>query len=258
MSKRRTYAPRIAKAVRGGLRLQQARRMLWWRRRWIGFLEDLHMGARLGRGRSYAQQGQVTALTVASGHLEATVQGAEATPYALSVEMDTLPAGVVGRLFEEEPVYPAMLYARTVPMAFEAALQREGLSLFPRSREDLRMTCSCRDWARPCKHLAAALYLFIDALAADPRWLLRFRGIEIEEPEHSSGRPLLPQGAVAAMRPAVGTAFVPRRLGTFPYWRGSDDLTATLETVYRRASGSAAVAVESLTADFRFPTDRCL
>lgn len=255
MSKRRTYAPRVARPVHGGLRLQQSRRTLWWRRRWIEFLEGLHMGARLGRGRNYAQCGQVTSLTVVPGRLEATVQGAEEEPYVLSVSMDELPAAAVRRILEAEPTYAAQLYARVVPMAFEAALQREGLSLFPKTRDELRVDCSCRDWSKPCKHVAAALYLFIDALAATPQYLLRFRGIALEEPDTVPSRLVLPRAAVAALRPAVGTAFVPRRLGSFPYWRGSDDLTKTLETVYRRAAASASVAAASFTADFAFPGD---
>ena len=71
MSRPKTYAPRLAKTVHGGLRPQGGRRDAWWRRNLLAWLESLHMGARLGRGRNYAQQGQIKSITVSPGLIQA-------------------------------------------------------------------------------------------------------------------------------------------------------------------------------------------
>ncbi len=36
--------------------------------------------------------------------------------------------------------------------------ESEGLKVFPNQWNDLKMQCSCPDWAVPCKHLAAVIY----------------------------------------------------------------------------------------------------
>jgi ABC-type uncharacterized transport system ATPase subunit len=50
------------------------------------------------------------------------------------------------------------------------------LSLFPRSANELAMTCTCPDWSVPCKHVAATLYLLAEAFDRDPFLILSWRG----------------------------------------------------------------------------------
>ena len=63
------YFPRFPKsrprAATGGIKAQTKRGAFgqsWWAKRWIGVLESFDIGARLGRGRSYARNGQVVAV----------------------------------------------------------------------------------------------------------------------------------------------------------------------------------------------------
>jgi hypothetical protein len=50
-----------------------------------------------------------------------------------------------------------------------------GLELLP-SSGDIQLSCSCPDFANPCKHAAAVCYLLADELDADPFALLQLRG----------------------------------------------------------------------------------
>ena len=113
---KRAFAPRQAKTVRGGLRPQSGRRDAWWRRRLMEWLEGLRIGPRLGRGRNYAQQGQIRALTVRPGQIDAEVQGAEAAPYHVSLRMAPLDQGRVRPLLRARPMLMARLAARALPM----------------------------------------------------------------------------------------------------------------------------------------------
>ena len=254
MSRPKAYAPRLAKTVRGGLRPQGGRRDAWWRRNLLAWLESLHMGARLGRGRNYAQQGQIKSLTVSPGLIKAEVQGAEATPYHVRIEMPPLPQDAVWALLSAKPILAAQLAAHALPIAFAEALRQNGLTLLPETRRDLTLHCDCKDWARPCKHLAAVLCLFADATAANPALLLRFRGILFPETTANLTPRLLPETEILRLHPSADAAAIPRRLGALPYWRGDEPFSKTLESAYHRAQDKA-LAAQTHAADLRFPED---
>ena len=46
---------------------------------------------------------------------------------------------------------------------------------------DVVMRCSCPDWARPCKHMAAVLLLLGEEVARRPATLLALRGVDVED-----------------------------------------------------------------------------
>ncbi|MCG3155002.1 MAG: hypothetical protein DKINENOH_01600 [bacterium] len=55
------YPRSVAKPVKDGIKTKSRGGSIgktWWSKRWIGVLESFNMGARLGRGRSYARRGQ--------------------------------------------------------------------------------------------------------------------------------------------------------------------------------------------------------
>ena len=239
-----SHSPRLTKIVYGGLRPQGGHRDAWWRKHWIEWLESLHMGARLGRGKNYAQLGQIRQVTLEPGALTGEIQGAENTPYHVAFRMAPLPEETIERLLASRPFLAAPLVAHALPIAFEEALQKEGLSLFPRSRKDVSFYCNCKDWARPCKYLAALLCLFADTIAADPQLLLRFRGIPLPEPPQDLTPTLLTTEEINTLRPSTDAGAVPRRLGTLPFWHSSEDFRKTLEDAYRRAQSAALNALE--------------
>ncbi|HYF94033.1 MAG TPA: SWIM zinc finger family protein [Symbiobacteriaceae bacterium] len=55
-----------------------------------------------------------------------------------------------------------------------------GVRLLPVSARELTTTCSCPDWANPCKHVAAVFYQLAAAFDADPFLLLQLRGRDRE------------------------------------------------------------------------------
>jgi uncharacterized Zn finger protein len=57
---------------------------------------------------------------------------------------------------------------------------REGDGLFPAPSE-IKLSCSCPDWADMCKHVAGALYGIGARLDAEPRLLFELRGVDESE-----------------------------------------------------------------------------
>jgi len=164
------------------------------------------------------------------------------------------------------------------------------LSLFPERRNDLRTECSCPDWSNPCKHIAAVFYLLGEEFDRDPFLIFKLRGAAREELVRSLGAP----GASGRRRSEIGSpeektppvareplkvdtglfwtgdphpedlfgevqvptaaAALPRRLGAFPFWRGSRALLEAVEPAYTLAAPAGLEAFLGLRAGTERPS----
>ena len=67
---------------------------------------------------------------------------------------------------------------------------REGDGLFPSPRE-IKMTCSCPDWAGMCKHVAATLYGVGNRLDFQPELLFTLRQVDQMELIAQADKPII-------------------------------------------------------------------
>ncbi len=183
----RFFPPSKPRAVEGGLKARSKRGAIaqtWWSERFIGVLEDIGMGNRLQRGRSYARKGQVISLDVDAGSVTAQVQGSRARPYRVRVGLQAFGKAQWANLERElagNAWYLAKLLAGEMPDDIEDVFEGVGLSLFPASVGELSLDCSCPDWEVPCKHLAATFYLLAESFDDDPFRILAWRGRQRED-----------------------------------------------------------------------------
>lgn len=274
------YYPRsYARPAKGGIKAQSRRGQFgqsWWARRWIEVLESFDIGARLGRGRSYARSGQVLSIDIEKGRVKARVQGSRPSPYQITIKVKTLArkeweklAGILSK----QAIYAAKLLAGEMPENIEEAFLKAQLSLFPDKRGDLQTDCSCPDWSNPCKHIAAVYYLLGEEFDRDPFLIFKLRGMERKEllgllhglgadkqKAVSSSENIPPEERVlpaeplpadpkqfwpAALAEADGAgevaipplaAALPKRLGNFPFWRGEENFLSALEPIYQQVS----------------------
>ena len=255
----RDFFPRSRpRKAKGGIRAESKRGAFgksWWAQRWIKVLESFNIGARLGRGRSYARNGQVMNIDVVKGKVTAKVQGSRPQPYAVRIEVKQLPAGDWKKLAEElsrQAIFLAKLLAGEMPQDIEQAFKDARLSLFPEKLGDLSTDCSCPDWSNPCKHIAAVYYLLGEEFDRDPFLLFRLRGLERNELMKMLAPPVAAEAGAfwegaaaeaqdggdlfgAVQEPPVSAA-LPRRLGKFPFWRGQENLLDAVKPLYDAAS----------------------
>lgn len=181
------YERTVRRAAKGGVRARSQRGEIgekWWSRRFVAALEAISDSSRLSRGRSYARSGQVMDPEVRPGLIAARVQGSRAAPYAVRIEIDPFGDAEWERAAEamaSQALFLAALLAGEVPRDIEDAFTAAGLSLFPRSPGELRTSCSCPDWANPCKHVAAALYILAERFDDDPFLIFAWRGRDQDE-----------------------------------------------------------------------------
>ena len=181
------YEPARPRRVKDGLKTKSQRGRIgetWWSNRWIEVLESLGMGARLGRGRSYARMGQVVSIDIQKGAVAARVQGTRAKPYSIRIELKPLSEkdwDKVTDAMASQAVFAARLLSGEMPQNIEDAFGEAKISLFPTSVKDLATDCSCPDWANPCKHIAAVYYLMAERFDEDPFLIFKLRGQTKEE-----------------------------------------------------------------------------
>jgi len=181
------FPPSIPRSVKGGIKAQSKQGAFgksWWAKRWIQVLESFNIGARLGRGRSYARQGQVTAITIDKGRITAAVQGSRPKPYDVTITVKGIATSGWKKLIQAisgQALFAANLLAGQMPQDIEDAFKAVGLSLFPKQLKDLHTDCSCPDWSNPCKHIAAVYYLLGEEFDRDPFLLFKLRGLSREE-----------------------------------------------------------------------------
>jgi uncharacterized Zn finger protein len=172
--------------VEGGIRARSQRGAIgrtWWSTRFVRVLEEIGVGGRLGRGRSYARAGQVISLDISAGSVRAQVQGSRPRPYHARIGLPTFGKAEWARVEQamaDSAWYAAKLLAGEMPEDIEDVFTSVGLTLFPASARELSLDCTCPDLEVPCKHLAAVCYLLAESFDADPFGMLALRGRDRE------------------------------------------------------------------------------
>ena len=189
---------------------------------------------RLPRGRTYVRNGSVVDLQIERGQVRAMVCGSEL--YTVRIDIDTIPKarweaicrdclGSVTSLVE-------LLQGKISKNVMERVC-REGDGLFPSPRE-IKMRCSCPDWADMCKHASAVLYGVGARLDAEPDFLFALRGVDRSELIAGAGRNLpIAQTQVAAGRIIADNdvaALFGIELEPAPWQSASDDADAGLKS----------------------------
>jgi uncharacterized Zn finger protein len=174
----------------------------FWGKAWCENLERYSdFENRLPRGRTYVRNGSVVDLQIERGQVRAMVSGSEL--YTVRIDIDTIPKvrweaictdclGSVTSLVE-------LLEGKISKNVMERVC-REGDGLFPSPRE-IKMRCSCPDWADMCKHTSAVLYGVGARFDREPDFLFALRGADRSELIAGAGRNLpIAQTQVAAER----------------------------------------------------------
>lgn len=156
----------------------------WWGKAWNRNLESYaDYENRISRGKSYVRSRAVLDLQIEKGAIHALVQGSGARPYKIEVAIDTLDAkrwGEIVKLCNYQIDSVEQLALGKFPSNLEVLFQERKYGLFP-SPKEIHFSCSCPDYARMCKHVAAVLYGVGTRLDAEPLLLFELRGVEIRD-----------------------------------------------------------------------------
>ncbi|MFP3089159.1 SNF2-related protein [Treponema sp. TIM-1] len=153
-----------------------------WGKWFIDVLDSYQMGARLDRGRTYANTGKVLSLEIKDGKVTAKVKGNYRPFYKVEISFPPLEEGErIFKLIEEDPSLLARIAAGELPESFLLKLKKEGIHLIPKRWREMKRSCNCPDYGDPCKHMAALYYIIAREIDADPQTLFRLRGIDLRK-----------------------------------------------------------------------------
>ena len=154
----------------------------WWGAQWLQALTQIDHENRLPRGRSHANRGAVLDLDVRDGLVRARVRGSRARPYDIDIPVPAASKAdgtrLVKRLAADASLIARLLNRELDPAVLQEARQLD-IQVFPSRWSDLKMQCSCPDWAVPCKHLAAVVDLLSQEIDGDPFLVFRLRGLDL-------------------------------------------------------------------------------
>ena len=154
----------------------------FWGKRWCEHLESFSDYAnRLPRGRTYVRNGSVCHLAIQTGRIDAVVSGSEL--YDVTIRIDKLKttvwksvktrcSGQIGSMLE-------LLQGKLSQQVMGVVTDRDR-GLFPKPGE-IKLDCSCPDWATMCKHVASVLYGVGSRLDDRPESLFLLRGVDTAE-----------------------------------------------------------------------------
>lgn len=221
----------------------------WWGKVFLEALEKFTDSARITRGRAYASNGSVTEFKVEKNKITATVEGSinpyfgvYKTPYyKIVIEMKTISDASWKKVIQtigSNAEYVIKLLMNEMPETIEYAFKEAEVALLPQSKKDFVSTsCSCPDYAVPCKHIAAVYYCVAYKLDQDPFLLFDLRGLERskllqELSKEPLGKILAEQltepapilKSHCAYYPNVAQVDVPQNLSLRQYWEGDKKL----------------------------------
>jgi len=165
----------------------------FWGKAWCDNLESYSdYENRLPRGRTYVRNGSVVDLQIHPGKVTALVSGSEL--YEVSITITPLPdkawSGLKARCAGQIGSVVELLQGRLSKNVIALVTAHDG-GLFPKPRE-IKMSCSCPDWAGMCKHIAAVLYGVGARLDHQPELFFRLRKVDhlnlIEEAVSGAGK----------------------------------------------------------------------
>ncbi len=154
----------------------------WWGEHWLRSLENVDYDNRLPRGASYARNGYVKDVKIKGNQIIAKVAGSRPTPYKVNIivppffeeQVEALMEGIIQR-----PALISKLLNRELDPEILTIAEQKGLKVFPRQWTDFKMQCSCPDWAVPCKHLAAVIYMISREIDNNPFLVFEIHNVNL-------------------------------------------------------------------------------
>ena len=163
----------------------------FWGKAWCDNLESYSdFENRLPRGRTYVRNGSFIDLHLKSGKIEALVSGSDI--YKVNITVSHLPAArwksLVNQCAGEFDSMVDLLQGKFSKPVMSVITQPQK-GLFPHPKE-IKLNCSCPDYADLCKHAAAVLYGVGARLDETPELLFLLRQVDQSDLLVKAGRRL--------------------------------------------------------------------
>ncbi|WP_265026470.1 SWIM zinc finger family protein [Wolbachia endosymbiont (group A) of Bibio marci] len=147
----------------------------WWGEKWLQCFNRIDYDNRLPRGRTCANTGRAFGIKI-NGHIvtakvHSSAYKIRAHPYKVEIILNELSSSeqhTIRQIIETSPTILAKLINRQLSVSLFDKLNDSGIKLFPSNWQEMNASCNCPDWAMPCKHIAAVMYLIAAEIDKNP------------------------------------------------------------------------------------------
>ncbi|MFO8053883.1 MAG: SNF2-related protein [Bacteroidales bacterium] len=154
----------------------------WWGQQWLNALKNIDYSNRLPRGATYARKGAVKEISINGNQIKAKVAGSRARPYAIGIIIPPFFDPELRNFLndiQQRPVIISKLLNRELDPSVLELADNHQLKVFPGQWSDLKMQCSCPDWAVPCKHLASVIYKVSSEIDNNPFLVFDLHNVDL-------------------------------------------------------------------------------
>jgi SNF2 family DNA or RNA helicase len=162
----------------------------WWGKQWLNALANIDYSNRLPRGRTYANKGLARDIEIEGNKISAFVQGSRPSPYKVYFIIPKFSVAQKAQIIEfitSNPIFLSKLLNRKLPQELRRICNQKDIPLFPNSWQDIKGNCSCPDWAVPCKHMAAVLYLIANEIDKNPFLIFQLHDFDLFQSLEKAG-----------------------------------------------------------------------
>lgn len=154
----------------------------WWGQKWLETFNDIDDENRLPRGRTYANTGRAYDIKIQGNVVTAKVSGSRPFPYKVKITFQEFDLSIKESLKEvisNSPLILSQLLNKKLPLQIVKNLEQAKIKLFPSSWREIEASCSCPDWAMPCKHIASVIYLLCAQIDKNPFTLFEVHNCDL-------------------------------------------------------------------------------
>jgi uncharacterized Zn finger protein len=154
----------------------------FWGKAWnLNLMAYSDYESRMPLGRTYFRNGSVLGLTITEGEVSSVVRGKDVYEVNITIQPLGTEAWTDLKKRCQGKIADVMdlLAGELSDDVMREVTDLEG-GLFPTNRQ-IKLSCSCPDWADMCKHCAATLYAVGALLDGNPRHLFTLRGVDAED-----------------------------------------------------------------------------
>ena len=154
----------------------------WWGQLWLNSFIGIDFENRIPRGRRYATPDRVSTLEIKGTQVSAPVQGREWHPYRVTIGLRPFSKAerkrILGLVNRNPFILGELLNGQLPKEVYDLATEHE-IDLLPEDWNSIVGVCSCPDWAVPCKHLAAVIYLLANEIDKNPFLIFQLHGMDL-------------------------------------------------------------------------------
>jgi uncharacterized Zn finger protein len=162
----------------------------WWGEEFVSALEGFIDSGRLQRGKAYRSDHRILKFDIGGSTVTATVRGntnpyfgvTKEPKYKVSLKFTEISQANWKNIIKKisnNAGWLSKLMLNEIPKDIELAFTDH--SFLPNSFKDIKASCSCPDYANPCKHIAGVYFRIAGILDTNPMLLFPLRGIQADD-----------------------------------------------------------------------------